>query len=92
MKYLSAKKGSIKKCLKRHELRKLANKNLRDPLNIRLREEYHKVLRQLNLRPSKSQEKSIFFHSRLLELRNTVDDSDNKKLWNCPKSMDDTEL
>jgi len=37
MKYLSTKNGLIKKCLKRHELRKLANKKRRDPLNIRLK-------------------------------------------------------
>lgn len=34
IKYLSTKTGSIKECrLKRHELRKLANRKHRDPLN-----------------------------------------------------------
>lgn len=44
-KYLSTKKWFDKEChLKRHELRKLANKKHQDPLNITLREEYHTVL------------------------------------------------
>ena len=89
MKYLSTKNGLIKKCLKRHELRKLANKIHRDPLNIRLREEYHTVLRQPKDLLSHT-EKNRFLNSRLLGLGNNTDYSDNKKCWNCLKSMDDT--
>ena len=83
------KKWFDKECrLKRHELRKLANKKHRDPLNFTLREEYHTVLRQH--KDLVNHKKNEFVNSRLLELENTVDDSDNKKFWNCLKSMDDT--
>ena len=83
------KKWFDKECrLKRHELRKLANKKHRDPLNFTLREEYHTVLRQY--KDLLNHKKNEFVNYRLLELENTVDDSDNKRFWNCLKSMDDT--
>ena len=83
------KKWFDKECrLKRHELRKLANKKYRDPLNFTLREEYHTVLRQY--KDLLNHKKNEFVNSRLLELENAVDDSDNKKFWNSLKSMDDT--
>ena len=73
---------------KRHELPKPANNKHQDPTNISLREEYNTALRQYKdlLRNKKTE----FVNSKLSELENTVDDSDNKKIWNCPKSMDDT--
>ena len=77
-----------KKSLKVHELRKLVNKKHRGPLNISLREEYHTVERQL--KELLSHKKYVFLNSRLLDLGNTVGDSDNKKFSNCLKSMDDT--
>ena len=83
------KKWFDKECrLKRHELRKLANEKHRDPLNFTLREEYHTVLRQY--KDLLNHKKNEFVNYRLLELENTVDDSDNKRFWNCLKSMDDT--
>ena len=42
----SNKKWFDKECLKKHELRTLANLKRRDPLNITLREGYHTVLKQ----------------------------------------------
>ena len=65
-----------------------SDKKHRDSLNFTLREEYHTVLRQYE--DLVNHKKNEFVNSRLLELENTVDDSDNKKFWNCLKSMDDT--
>ena len=66
----------------------VGNKKHRDPLNFTLREEYHTVLRQY--KDLLNHKKNEFVNYRLLELENSVDDSDNKKIWNCLKSMDDT--
>ena len=47
IKSLSNKKWFDKECrLKRHELRKLANKKHQDPLNTIMREQYHNTLAQ----------------------------------------------
>ena len=47
IKSLSNKKWFDKECrLKRHELRKLANKKHLDPLNTTIREQYHDTLAQ----------------------------------------------
>ena len=47
IKSLSNKQRFDKECrLKRHELRKLANKKHQDPLNTTIREQYHDTLAQ----------------------------------------------
>ena len=53
-------------CLKRQELRKLANKKHRDPLNFTLKEEYHTVL--IQYKDLLNQKKNEFVNSRFLEL------------------------
>ena len=83
------KKWFDKECrLKRHELRKLANKKHRDPLNVILREEYHTVLKQYkNLLNNKRNE---YYNNKISELEETALDSDKKHFWNCLKSIDDS--
>ena len=62
--------------LKRHELRKLANKKHQDPLNTTIREQYHGTLSQnkklLNCT------KKDYHNAKISELEKTADNSDAK--------------
>ena len=83
----SNKKWFDKECrLKRHELRKLANLKHRDPLNITLRENYHTVLKQYVLK----QKRKEYYHTKISELEDMIDNSNSRNFWNCLKSMDDS--
>ena len=85
----SNKKWFDKECRhKRHELRKLANLKHRDPLNITLRENYHTVLKQYkNVLKQKRKE---YYHTKISELEDMIDNSNSRNFWNCLKSMDDS--
>jgi len=67
--------------LERHELRKLANLKHQDPLNITLREGYHTVLKQY--KSLLTQKRNEYYHTKIPELENTVDNSDSRNFWNC---------
>jgi len=84
-----SKKWFVKECrLKRHELRKLANKKHLDPLNTTIREQYHDTLAQYKkLLNSKNND---YYNAKISELEKTADNSDTKTFWQCLKSMDDT--
>ena len=82
----SNKKWFDKECrLKRHELRKLSNLKHRDPLNITLREKYYIVLKQYKNVPK--QKRKEYYHTKISELENMVDNSNSRNFWSCPKSM-----
>ena len=85
----SNKKWFDKECrFKKHELRKLANKKHRDPLNLSVRDEYHTVLMQYKrLLNSKKIE---YYNDKISELEDTTNNSDTTQFWKCLKSMDDT--
>ena len=74
--------------MKRHELRKLANKKHQDPLNTIIREQCHDTLAQykklLNFK------KNDYYNAKISELEKTGDNSDAKTFWRCLKWMDDT--
>ena len=89
IKSLSNKKWFDKECrLKRHELRKLANKKHQDPLNTIIREQYHDTLAQY--KKLLNSKKNDYYYAKISELEKTADNSDANTLWQCPKSMDDT--
>ena len=77
IKPLSNKKWFDKECrLKRHELRKLANKKHQDPLNTIIREQYHDTLAQYKkLLHSK---KTDYYNVKISEPEKTTDNSDAK--------------
>ena len=80
------KKWFDKECrLKRHELRKLSNLKHRDPLNITLREKYYIVLKQYKNVPK--QKRKEYYHTKISELENMIDNSNSRNFWSCPKSM-----
>ena len=74
--------------MKRHELRKLANKKHQDPLNTIIREQYHDTLAQY--KKLLNSKKNDYYNAKISELAKTADNSDANTLWQCPKSMDDT--
>ena len=80
IKLSSNKKWFDKECrLKRHELRKLANKKHRDPLNPIIREQYHDTLMQYKkLLISK---KIKYYNAKISELEKTADNSDATTFW-----------
>ena len=84
----SNKKWFDKECLKRHELRKLANVKHRDPLNITLRKRYYSVFKQY--KSLLTRKKNEYYQTKISELENTVDNSDSRNFSNCLKSMDDS--
>ena len=89
IKSLSNKKWFDKECrLKRHELRKLANKKHQDPLNTIIREQYHDTLAQY--KKLLNSKKNDYYNAKISELEKTADNSDAKTFWQCLKSMDDT--
>ena len=89
IKSLSNKKWFDKECrLKRHELRKLANKKHQDPLNTTIREQYHDTLAQY--KKLLNSKKNDYYNAKISELEKTADNSDAKTFWQCLKSMDDT--
>ena len=88
IKSLSNKKWFDKECrLKRHELRKLANKKHQDPLNTTIREQYHDTLAQY--KKLLNSKKNDYYNAKISELEKTGDNSDAKTFWQCLKSMDD---
>ena len=77
IKSLSNKKRFDKECrLKRHELRKLANKKHQDPLNTTIRDQYHDTLAQ-NKKLLNSK-KNDYYNAKISELEKTADNSDAK--------------
>ena len=74
--------------MKRHELRKLANKKHQDPLNTIIREQYHDTLAQY--KKLLNSKKNDYYNAKISELEKTADNSDAKTFWQCLKSMDDT--
>ena len=89
IKSLSNKKRFDKECrLKRHELRKLANKKHQDPLNTTIREQYHDTLAQY--KKLLNSKKNDYYNAKISELEKTGDNSDAKTFWQCLKSTDDT--
>ena len=89
IKSLSNKKWFDKECrLKRHELRKLANKKHQDPLNTIIREQYHDTLAQY--KKLLNSKKNDYYNAKISELEKTADNSDAKTFWQYLKSMDDT--
>ena len=75
--------------LKRHELRKLANKKHRDSLNPIKREQYYDTLTQF--KKLLNSKKNNYKNDKIAELEKTADNSDAKTFWKSLKSMDDTE-
>ena len=89
IKSLSNKKWFDKECrLKRHELRKLANKKHRHPLKTTIREQYHDTLAQY--KKLLNSKKNDYYNAKISELEKTGDNSDAKTFWQCLKSTDDT--
>ena len=91
IKSLSNKKWFDKECrLKRHELRKLANKKHQDPLNTIIREQYHDTLAQY--KKLLNSKKNDYLNAKIFELEKTADNSDAKTYRQCLKckSMGDT--
>ena len=89
IKSLSNKKWFDKECrLKRHELRKLANKKHQDPLNTIIREQYHDTLAQY--KKLLNSKKNDHYNAKISELEKTADNSDAKTFWQCLKSTDNT--
>ena len=85
----SKKKWFDKECrFKRHELRKLANQKLKDPLNATLREEYHAVLKQY--KTLLNNKRNEYYNNKISELEDTTLNSEKKHFWHCLKSMDDS--
>ena len=77
IKSLSNKKWFDKECrLKRHELRKLANKKHQDPLNTIIREQYHDTLAQY--KKLLNSKKNDHYNAKISELEKTADNSDAK--------------
>ena len=77
IKSLSNKKWFDKECrLKRHELRKLANKKHQDPLNTIIREQYHDTLAQY--KKLLNSKKNDYYNAKISELEKTADNSDAK--------------
>ena len=69
IKLSSNKKWFDKECrLKRHELRKLANKENRDPLNPIVREQYHDTLTQY--KKLLISRKNEYYNAKISELEN----------------------
>lgn len=88
IKLSSNKKWFDKECrLKRHELRKLANKENRDPLNPIVREQYHDNLTQY--KKLLISRKNEYYNAKISELEKPADNSDATSFWTCLKSMDD---
>ena len=66
-------------------MRKLSNLKHRDPLNITLREKYHIFLKQYKNVPK--QKRKEYYHTKISELENVVDNSNSRNFWSFPKSM-----
>ena len=90
IKSLSNKKWFDKECrLKRHELRKLANKKHQDPLNTIIREQYHATLYHATLyhatlaqyKKLLNSKKNDHYNAKISELEKTADNSDTKTFW-----------
>ena len=80
IKSLSNKKWFDKECrLKRHELRKLANKKHQDPLNTTIREQYHDTLAQY--KKLLNSKKNDYYNTKISDLEKTADSSDAKTFW-----------
>ena len=75
--------------LKRHELRKLANKKHRDSLNPIKRDQYYDTLTQS--KKLLNSKKNNYNNAKISELEKTADNSDAKTFWKCLKSMNNTE-
>ena len=89
IKSLSNKKWFDKECRsKRHELRKLANKKHRHPLNTTIREQYHDTLAQY--KKLLNSKKNDYYNAEISQLEKTADNSDAKTCWQCLKSLGDT--
>ena len=79
IKSLSNKKWFDKECcFKRLELRKLANKKHRDPLDTTVREQYHDTLGQY--KKLLNSKESDYYNAKFSELE-TADDSDAISFW-----------
>ena len=65
--------------LKRHELRKLANKKHQDPLNTTIRDQYHDTLAQ-NKKLLNSK-KNDYYNAKISELEKTAENSGAKTFW-----------
>ena len=77
IKSLSNKKRFDKECrLKRHELRKLANNELQDPLNTTLREQHNDTLAKC--KKLINSKKNDYYNAKISELEKTADNSDAK--------------
>ena len=75
--------------LKRHELRKLANKKHQDPLNTTMREQYHHTLAHLYKKLLNSK-KNDYYNAKISELEKTAENSGAKTFWQGLITMDDT--
>ena len=84
---ISNKKWFDKECrLKRHMVRKLANKKHRDPQNTVIREEYHNTLKMYKdtLRRKKEE-----FHEMKLNDLEAASESDPNSFWSTLKNLGD---
>lgn len=82
------KKWFDKECrMKRHDLRKIANLKRRDPLNLKIREEFHLILAEYkNLLRRKKQD---FKNEKLDQLSST--DVNSQTFWKAFQTLPDTE-
>ena len=83
------KKWFDKECkLKRHDLRKIANLKRRDPLNHKIREEYHLILSEYKSLLRRKQQN--YKNEKLNQLSNT--DINSQTFWKTFQTLPDTEI
>ena len=80
------KKWFDKECrIKRHELRKLANKKHRDPTNLQLREAYHTMLK--TYKETLQMKKNKFHEDKIDEIEKAATEKDSKNFWKTLKTI-----
>ena len=66
----------------------LQTRNIKDPLNTIIREQYHDTLAQY--KKLLNSKKNDHYNAKISELEKTADNSDAKTSWQCLKSTDNT--